>query len=252
MIELKNISKTFNKNTANEVSALQNIQLTIADGDFMIVVGTNGSGKTTLLNVIAGTIETDDGVILVDAKDITRLKDFQRSRWISRIFQNPLMGTAPELTILENFRLASLRTQSKKLTVGATEKFGNQVKDKIASLNLGLENNLNQLMGTLSGGQRQALSLLMAVMGETKILLMDEPTASLDPKTSELVLTVADKIIKDYKLTTLFVTHHLKDASRFGNRVILMQEGKIVKDVGEKEKSTLQPADLFQWYEAVS
>jgi putative tryptophan/tyrosine transport system ATP-binding protein len=252
MIELRNVSKKFNMGTANEVVALHHVNLTIDQSEFIVVVGANGSGKTSLLNAIAGTIEIDRGEILFDSNDISNLKDYQRSKWVARIFQNPVHGTASELSILENFRLASLRTQSKKLAIGTGERFINQIKEKISTLNLGLENKIHQPMGTLSGGQRQALALLMAVMDDTKILLMDEPTASLDPKTSELVISIADKIIKEFKLTALFVTHQLKDALRFGSRIILMQEGKIVKDVSSNQKAQLQSANLYQWYEAVS
>jgi putative ABC transport system ATP-binding protein len=249
MIEFRHICKTFNRGTVNETNALQDINLTIEDSEFIIALGTNGSGKSSLLNALAGTISIDEGEILIDGKDITKLKDFQRSRWIARIFQNPVMGTASELTILENFRLASLRTQSKKFVIGTDGKFIQQVKEKISILNLGLENKTDQQMGKLSGGQRQALALLMAVMDDTKILLMDEPAASLDPRTSELVLSLADKIIKEYKLTALCVTHQLKDALRFGTRIIQMQEGKIVKDISGDKKSELQLSSLYSWYE---
>jgi putative tryptophan/tyrosine transport system ATP-binding protein len=250
MIEIRNISKTFNRGTANEAAALQSVTITIKESEFVVVVGANGSGKTTLLNAIAGTVEVDAGEILIDGKNIAALKDYERSRWIARIFQNPLQGTASELTVLENFRLASLRTKSKGLTIGTGEKFIQQAKEKISTLNLGLENKLNQPMGTLSGGQRQALSLLMAVMDETKILLMDEPTASLDPKTSELVLQIADKIIREYKLIALFVTHQLKDALKCGDRIILMQEGSIGRDISSAEKKGLQTTDIYNLYEA--
>jgi putative tryptophan/tyrosine transport system ATP-binding protein len=250
MIELRNLSKTFNAGSANEVVALQGVDLTIRESDFVVVVGANGSGKTTLLNIIAGTVGVDAGEIRIEGKNITALKEYERSKWIARIFQNPLQGTASELSVLENFRLASLRTRPKLLQIGTGEKFIQQVKEKISTLNLGLENKLNQPMGTLSGGQRQALSLLMAVMDETKILLMDEPTASLDPKTSELVLQIADKIIRDYKLIALFVTHQVKDALKYGDRIVLMREGIIAREIGSEEKSSLKAADLFSLYEA--
>jgi len=249
MIELRHIGKTYNRSTSDPVRALQDITLSISDSEFIVVVGPNGSGKTTLLNALAGTIQPDDGEILIDNADITRVKEFQRSRWIARIFQNPLMGTAPELTVLENFRLASLRTQSKGFQIGTGVKFESLVKEKISILNLGLENKISQPMGTLSGGQRQALTLLMAVMDETKILLMDEPTAALDPRTSQLILQLADKIIAKFKLTVLFVTHQLKDALGYGNRLMLMSDGKIIRNINKEEKQLLSIQDAYSWFE---
>jgi putative ABC transport system ATP-binding protein len=249
MIELRNVSKTFNRGTANEVPALQNVNLEIKDSGFIVVIGQNGSGKTSLLNALAGTIEIDSGEIIIDGKNITALKDYERSRIVSRMFQNPTQGTASELTILENFRLASLRAQSKKLRIGTGKDFSEKVKSRVEMLNLGLEEKLSQPIGTLSGGQRQALSLLMAVMAETKLLLMDEPTASLDPRTSESVLSIAERIIKEFNLRSLFVTHQLKDALKYGNRIILMQEGKIVKDISNENKTALQSSDIYKWFE---
>jgi putative ABC transport system ATP-binding protein len=199
MIELRNVSKTFNGGTANEVHALKDVSITLGDSEFVIVAGQNGSGKTTLLNALAGTIEIDRGLISINGTDITAMKDYTRSRMIARVFQNPSHGTASELSVLEHFRLASLRTKNKGLSIGTGAQFAVRVKERVSILNLGLENKLNQPMGTLSGGERQALSLLMAVMDETQLLLMDEPTASLDPKTSELVLSIADTIKRDKK-----------------------------------------------------
>jgi putative ABC transport system ATP-binding protein len=248
MIELQHLGKTFNQGTPNEVKALQDVNLQIDSSEFVVIVGTNGSGKTSLLNAIAGSTPVSEGKILIDQHDITTLKEHERSKWIARIFQNPLMGTAPELSILENFRLASVRTQSKKFTIGTTDKFKMKIRDKISLLNLGLENKTDQLMGTLSGGQRQALTLLMAVMDETKILLMDEPAAALDPKTSELLMTLAQKMIREYQLTAFLVTHELKDALAYGDRLIFMKEGKIFKNINQCEKSKLQPNDVFSWF----
>ncbi len=249
MIELTHITKTFNRNTTIETKALNDINMQILSGQFVVIVGPNGSGKTTLLNAIAGSIPVDSGKMTVDGSEITRLKDFQRSGWMARIFQNPLLGTAPELSIIENFRLAALRTSPKKMIVGTNEKFRNRVREKISMLNLGLENKPDQLMGTLSGGQRQALTLLMAVMDETKILLMDEPAAALDPKTSDLLMKLAEKIVLEFHLTTLLVTHQMKDALAFGNRLILMKEGQIFKDIGADKKSKLQLNELYSWFD---
>lgn len=257
MIELKHISKTFNRNSAGAVTALQDVSLLIPEKSFTVVVGSNGSGKSTLLNVLAGTVKPDGGKILINGKDVTELADFQRSKWVARIFQNPLLGTSPELTVLENFRLASIRTQTKKFVIGTGTKFRKLVQEKINILSLGLENKLDQPMGTLSGGQRQALTLLMAVMpgqmhdaigDETRILLMDEPTAALDPKTSALILELAGKIINEFELTVLFVTHEIKDALQYGNRIVCMDEGKIAKDLEQSAKSKLTLAEVYEWF----
>ncbi len=248
MIDLQHITKTFHRGTVNELTALKNVNLKIDSSAFVVIVGSNGSGKSSLLNAIAGNLQVTEGKISVDNNEITHLKEHQRSKWIARIFQNPLMGTAPELTILENFRLASIRTQPKKFTIGTGEKFKKKIQEKISLLDLGLENKVGQLMGTLSGGQRQALTLLMAVMDETKILLMDEPAAALDPKTSGLLMTLADKIIREFHLTALLVTHQLKDALAYGDRLILMQEGMITKDLNQSEKSALQLNEIFNWF----
>jgi len=258
VIELKHIKKTFNRNTPSAVPALIDINLTIPDKSFVVVVGSNGSGKSTLLNVLAGTVRPDAGTILINGKDVTRQSDFERSKWVARIFQNPLMGTSLELTVLENFRLASLRTQSKRFIIGTGEKFKKLVREKISVLSLGLENKLDQPMGSLSGGQRQALTLLMAVMpgqientsaNATHILLMDEPTAALDPKTSMHIMELSDKIIKEFSLTVIFVTHHLKDALTYGNRILCMDGGKVVKDLGHSSKSKLTLPEVYDWFE---
>ena len=231
MISLKGISKTFSKGSPNEINLLNNFNLEIKKNDFIIVVGSNGSGKSTLLNILAGVVRINEGSIILDDKDISQTKDYKRSRWLARIFQNPLAGTAPDLSILENFRLASIRTSSKGFRIGTDKKFRAKVRDRIAVLNLGLENKLDREMGSLSGGQRQALTLLMAIMDETRLLLLDEPTAALDPRTSELIMNLADKVIKEYSLTALLVTHQIKDVVGFGNRALQMKEGKIIRDL---------------------
>ena len=248
MISLNGISKTFSKGSPNEVNLLINFNLEINQNDFIIVVGSNGSGKSTLLNILAGVVRINEGSIVLDEKDITQSKDYKRSQWLARIFQNPLAGTAPDLSILENFRLASIRTGSKGLRIGTDKKFRAKVRDRIAVLNLGLENKLDQEMGSLSGGQRQALALLMAIMDETRLLLLDEPTAALDPRTSELIMNLADKVIKEYSLTALLVTHQIKDVVNFGNRVIQMKEGKIIRDLRKMEKDKLRIADINEWF----
>jgi putative ABC transport system ATP-binding protein len=246
LIKLNNISKTFRR--PDEVMVFSNFDFELKEGEFAVVVGANGSGKSTLLNLIAGTEMCDSGSILLDGKDVTRLKDYQRSKWISRIFQNPLTGTAPELTILENFRLASLRTKKKGFLIGTNENFRKIVQQKISVLNLGLENKLNQKVGTLSGGQRQSLSLLMSIADETRLLLMDEPTAALDPKTSQLVMQLADKMIHENKLTALLVTHQLRDVVQYGSRIIQLTEGAIAKDIRKDQKSGLTLAEVYDWF----
>ncbi|TZF84683.1 ATP-binding cassette domain-containing protein [Pedobacter sp. BS3] len=249
MISFRQVEKIFNKGKPNEVVALKPLDLTVADGDFLVVVGSNGSGKSTLLNLVSGSILATKGTIYMDDVNVTRMPDYKRSRWVARVFQNPLLGTAPDLSILDNFRLAALRTTSKKLVIGSSEKFRQQVRDKIATLGMGLENKTGQLMGTLSGGQRQALTLLMSVMDDLKILLLDEPTAALDPRSAAVVMQTADKLIREYQLTALLVTHNLKEAFQYGNRIIHMHDGSVIRDVPSAEKQQLRDTDLYQWFQ---
>ncbi len=248
MIHINNIYKTFNSGKANQVNAVNGVDLHIKTEEFLVIVGANGSGKTTLLDVIAGSIFPSSGSVKFDDHDVTDLPDYKRSRWISRVFQNPLSGTAADLSILDNFRLAAIRTKPKGLSIGINETFKNQVKEKISTLGMGLENKVEQTMGTLSGGQRQALTLLMSVMDSCKILLLDEPTAALDPRSADIVMRTADDLIKDYRLTAVLITHNLKDAFKYGNRIILMGEGKVVKDLDADQKSALKQNDLFDWF----
>lgn len=248
MIRLENISKTFNKESSNEVTALKNISLDISEKEFVVLVGGNGSGKSTLLNIISGKILADSGKIFLDNKDATQLEEHERSKWIARIFQDPLTGTAPDLSILENFRLASLRSQRKKLMIGTGVEFVRQVKEKISLLGLGMENKIYRPMSSLSGGQRQALTLVMAVMCEARIILLDEPASALDPKTAALVMQSAQKIISDFNLTAILVTHNIKDALMYGNRIIQMADGKIVRDVKGHNKTALQPSEIVEWF----
>lgn len=248
MIEIKQISKVFNKGQINEVVALNNVSLTIPKEEFVVVVGANGSGKTTLLNIIAGAEFGSSGKVFIDTIDVSRFPEYKRSRWIARVFQNPLSGTASELSILDNFRLAAIRTTKKKLIIGVNETFKKQVRDKIAGLGLGLENKLEQPIGTLSGGQRQALTLLMSVMDNAQILLLDEPTAALDPRSASTILQTADNLIKQYHLTAILITHNLKEACQYGNRLIQVSEGKVLRDLPSKEKQTLQLQDMYGWF----
>jgi putative ABC transport system ATP-binding protein len=248
MIDLAQISKQFNKGGANAVSALSSISLSVPKGQFVVLIGANGSGKTTLLNVISGSVQPSEGTVRFDGQEVTRLPEYKRSRWIARVFQNPLSGTAPDLSILDNFRLASLRTSSKGLRIGVTPDFRRGVRDRIASLGMGLENKVDQPMGSLSGGQRQALTLLMTVMDHTDILLLDEPTAALDPRSAQIVLGTADRLIKEHGLTAIFVTHQLKDAFTYGNRLIQMEEGRVLRDLDAGAKAALTPTEMFEWF----
>jgi len=248
MINISDIHKVFNSGKPNQVNAVNGITLDIKDEEFLVIVGSNGSGKTTLLDMVAGSILPTSGSISINGDDVTRMRDYQRSKWIARVFQNPLSGTASELSILDNFRLAAIRTRPKGLGIGINDTFKNQVKEKISTLGLGLENKINQQMGTLSGGQRQALTLLMSVMDSCKVLLLDEPTAALDPRSADVVMRTADELIKDYRLTSILITHNLKDAFTYGNRIILMGEGQIQKDIDAKHKKSLKQSDLFDWF----
>lgn len=248
MIDLVAVHQVYNKGRANQVDAVNGVDLHIANGEFVVIVGSNGSGKSTLLNLIAGSVLPTSGTVSIDGQDVTKLADYYRSQWIARVFQNPLSGTASELSILDNFRLAAIRTQTKGLTIGITDSFKKKVKDRIATLGMGLEDKLEQPMGTLSGGQRQALTLLMSVMDSCKVLLLDEPTAALDPRSAEIVMRTADKLTNDFKLTTILITHNLKDAFGYGNRIIQMAEGVIIKDINAPQKSQLKQTDLFDWF----
>ncbi len=247
-IQLTNISKTFNHGKPTQVDAVKDISLVIKSGEFVVIVGSNGSGKTTLLNLISGSVSPTSGSISVNNTDVTNLADHERSKWIERKKKNPLSGTASELSILDNFRLAAIRTKAKGLTIGINKAFKEAVRSKVATLGMGLENKTEQPMGTLSGGQRQALTLLMSVMDECKILLLDEPTAALDPRSAETVMKTADKLSAEFNLTTILVTHNLKDAYSYGNRIIQMAEGQIIKDHASEDKAALTQNNLFDWF----
>ncbi len=249
MISLQRISKFFNKGKPTEVIALNDISLQINKGEFVVIIGANGSGKTTLLNIIEGSQMPTVGKIEINGQDVTPLPEYKRSRWVARVFQNPNNGTAPDLTILDNFRLASLRTKRKNLVVGMNDAFKKKVREKVSGLGMGLENKTDQLMGNLSGGQRQAMTLLMSVMDDTDILLLDEPTAALDPKSALVVMNLADKLNKDLGITTILITHNLKDAVTYGNRLIQMQEGRIARDLNTKTKTAVLVQEIYQWFE---
>jgi len=248
MIKFNHVYKSFHVGRPNEVVALKDVDLHIAASEFLILVGSNGSGKSTLLNLIAGNIFPTSGEIEIAGQNVNKLPEYKRSQWLARVFQNPLQGTAPELSIVENFRLASLRTSPKRLKIGLNAAFKKEISERVAMLGLGLENKLQQAMGSLSGGQRQALSLLMAVMADIKILLLDEPTAALVPRSAKIVLETADKLIKDYSITAIMVTHNLKDAHQYGSRIIQLYNGEILRDIRKDKKELLNYADMYDWF----
>lgn len=248
MISIRHISKIFNQGKINEVIALDDISLDIHQGEFVVIIGANGSGKTTLMNIIEGSELPTEGSISIKDTEVTALPEYKRSKWVARVFQNPTNGTAPDLTILDNFRLAALRTQRKNVTIGTNAAFRKRVQEKISSLGMGLENKISQAMGSLSGGQRQALTLLMSVMDDTDILLLDEPTAALDPKSALVVMRLAEKLNQDMGITTILITHNLKDALQYGDRLIQFQEGKIVRDIDKGSKANLTLQDIYRWF----
>ena len=252
MLELKNIYKTFNPGTVNEKVALNGLELTLEEGDFVTVIGGNGAGKSTMLNAVAGVWPIDMGRILIDGQDITRLPEHKRAKYIGRVFQDPMMGTAATMGIEENLALAARRGASRTLRPGITRKEREQYRQALAGLGLGLEDRMTSKVGLLSGGQRQALTLLMATLQEPKLLLLDEHTAALDPKTAAKVLELSEKIVTEHHLTTLMITHNMKDAIKYGNRLIMMYEGRIIYDVRGKEKQNLDVADLLAKFEQVS
>jgi putative ABC transport system ATP-binding protein len=246
MVKFLDVSITFNDNSGQSNVLFSKLNLNFHQGDFTVIVGANGSGKSTLLNLIAGLVLPDSGIITIDDEEVQSLKTYERSKYVARIFQNPFQGSVAELTVIENMRLAYLRNTSKGLKLGIDAAFVSKVKDGIAQLNLGLESKLEQKMGTLSGGQRQALTLVMATLCDAKILLMDEPTAALDPKTAFSLMENANKIINENKLTAIMVTHNLREASAYGNRLLMMNEGKITKDFDGKNTAKPTPAELFE------
>lgn len=252
MLELKNIYKTFNAGTVNEKRALNDLSITLNDGDFVTIIGGNGAGKSTMLNMIAGVYPVDSGSIIIDGTDVTKLPEFKRAKYLGRVFQDPMMGTAADMWIEENMALAARRGQARGLKWAITNKERNKFKEMLAELDLGLENRLSTKVGLLSGGQRQALTLLMAVMKKPKLLLLDEHTAALDPKTAAKVLALSDKFIEEEKLTALMVTHNMKDAIAHGNRLIMMNNGKIILDVSGEEKKKLTVDDLLSAFSKLS
>ena len=252
MLEIRHISKTFNPGTVNEKQALNSLSLTLKDGDFVTVIGGNGAGKSTLLNAIAGVWLVDEGQILIDGKDVTRLPEYKRAAFLGRVFQDPMNGTAATMGIEENLALAFRRGGKRGLRQGINNSERKLYRDLLAGLGLGLENRLTSKVGLLSGGQRQALTLLMATLKKPKLLLLDEHTAALDPKTAAKVLETTESIVNRDHLTTLMITHNMRDAIQIGNRLIMMNNGQIIYDVEGEEKRNLTVEDLLRKFAQAS
>lgn len=252
MLEIKNVSKTFNPGTINEKKALNNIDLTLYDGDFVTVIGGNGAGKSTIMNMITGVYPVDCGSIVIDGIDITGMSEHKRAKYFGRVFQDPMNGTAADMEIVENLSIAAKRGKRRTLRFGVSKKDKEVYRQLLKSLNLGLEDRLSSKVGLLSGGQRQAVTLLMATLQKPKLLLLDEHTAALDPKTAATVLELSDKIIKENNLTTLMVTHNMQNAIDYGNRLIMMHEGRIILDISGEEKKALTVQELLRKFETVS
>lgn len=252
MLEIKDVHKTFNPGTINEKKALNGLNLTLNDGDFVTVIGGNGAGKSTMLNMIAGVYPVDSGSIIIDGINVTRLPEHKRAKYLGRVFQDPMMGTAADMWIEENMALASRRGQIRGLKWAINNKEREQFKAMLSELDLGLENRLSAKVGLLSGGQRQALTLLMAVMKKPKLLLLDEHTAALDPKTAAKVLELSNKFISEDHLTAMMITHNMKDAITYGNRLIMMNNGKIILDVSGEEKKKLTVEYLLDAFTKLS
>lgn len=252
MLELKNIYKTFNPGTVNEKRALQGLSLSLADGDFVTVIGGNGAGKSTMLNIISGAYTVDEGSISIGGVDVTRLPEYKRAPYIGRVFQDPMMGTAATMQIEENLALAARRGQRRGLRTGISRAEREQYRELLKILDLGLEDRLTSKVGLLSGGQRQALTLLMATLKKPQLLLLDEHTAALDPKTAAKVLSATEQIVRRDNLTTLMITHNMRDAIAHGNRLIMLYDGRVVVDVRGEEKRRLTVEDLLEKFNQAS
>ena len=252
MLDIKEIFKTFNPNTINEKKALQGVNLHLLPGDFVTVIGGNGAGKSTLLNCVSGAYSVDAGQILIDGVDVTHLPEHKRAKYIGRVFQDPMMGTAATMQIEENMALAARRGKARTLRAGITKAEREGYKEQLKILDLGLEERLTAKVGLLSGGQRQALTLLMATLQKPKLLLLDEHTAALDPKTAAKVLDATQRIVEQNSLTTLMITHNMRDAITYGNRLIMMYDGRVVVDVSGEEKKNLTVEQLLNLFSKAS
>lgn len=252
MLKITDVYKTFNAGTINEKLALDGLNLTLNDGDFVTVIGGNGAGKSTLLNAIAGTLQVDAGTIMLDDQNITGLPEYKRAKFLGRVFQDPRFGTAANMSIEDNMALAARRGQHRGLKWGITKAERELFRERLATLGLGLEDRMTAQVGLLSGGQRQAVTLLMATLKKPKLLLLDEHTAALDPKTAAKVLELSDQIVEENRLTTLMITHNMRDAINHGNRLIMMDAGRVVIDVSGEEKAKLTVPDLLHLFAQVS
>ena len=252
MLDLINVKKTFNPKTVNEKVALAGVNLHLNDGDFVTVIGGNGAGKSTTLNAIAGVWPIDEGQIIIDGMDITSLSEHRRAAWLGRVFQDPMTGTAATMQIEENLALAARRGEKRTLRAGITRAEREEYREKLKTLGLGLEDRMTSKVGLLSGGQRQALTLLMATLKKPKLLLLDEHTAALDPRTAEKVLTLSRQIIEENNLMTMMVTHNMRDAIAYGNRLIMMHEGRVILDIAGEEKKKLTVENLLEQFARVS
>lgn len=252
MLKITNLHKTFNAGTINAKKALDGLSLTINEGDFVTVIGGNGAGKSTLLNAICGVWKPDAGKIEIDGVDVTNMPEYKRAAFLGRVFQDPMKGTAPDMEIAENLSIAARRGTKRRLIWGLPKKERESYKTLLATLELGLEDRLSSKVGLLSGGQRQAVTLLMATLRKPKILLLDEHTAALDPKTAAKVLEITDKIVNENKLTTLMITHNMRDAISHGNRLIMLHEGRVIIDVRGEEKANLTVEDLLEMFNKAS
>ncbi len=252
MLELKNISKTYNPGTVTEMCLFKDFELAVKDGEFVSIVGSNGSGKTSMLNIICGSIPIDSGDCLIGGESINKQKDFVRYKKIGRVYQNPSMGTCPNMTILENLSLADNKGKHFGLGIGVSKKRINDYKQMLSALGLGLEDKLNVKMGSLSGGQRQAVALLMATMTPLDFLILDEHTAALDPHTADIIMELTDKIVREKKLTAIMVTHNLRYAVEYGSRLIMMDKGHIVLDVKGEKKENTKVEDILDLFTSIS
>lgn len=252
MLELKNINKYYNAGTVNEMCLFQDFNLSIDNHEFVSVVGSNGSGKTSLLNIICGSIPIDSGRISINGKDITKMPEYVRQRRIGRVYQNPAMGTCPNMTILENMSLADNKGKPFNLLPGTNKKRIDFYREQLSTLGLGLENKMQVKVGVLSGGQRQAMALLMSTMTPIEFLILDEHTAALDPKTAETIMILTDKIVKEKALTTIMVTHNLRYAVEYGNRLLMMHQGTAVVDKKAAEKSAMKIEDILEKFNEIS
>ena len=251
MLRIENVGKTFAPGTVNQRVALRDITLHLSPGEFVTVIGSNGAGKSTLLNVVAGTYRADTGTITIDGRNVTKLNDHQRARYIGRVFQNPASGTAPHMSIEENLAMALERGQRRALKLGVTKAKRERFAEELTALEQGLDTRLKDWVSLLSGGQRQALSLLMATFSEPKILLLDEHTAALDPQRAALVSRLTTEVVDRFGLTTLMVTHNMKQALQLGNRLIMMHAGRIVLDVRDDVKAGMEPGDLMAEFQKI-